>query len=382
MSVACRRQIVALLAALTAFVLQPGTIGRAGFDDTFNPDCPAATALPAVTGKVLTFTGGLQCFQPGSRAFGGNVQVPPDQTISQAAAPQQGQTCQDIYYHPVTFSEDTNPSDETATFPILGGVTRGQLLSSTDAQASGFQDAVVTDTKFGSYELTNPNDPNSPLQCVVTNSPFQFYCPTTGQVGTLCLVFVDTPAFTASAPPAAVVAPFFSNVLGSIQASAGTIHSAPATKGVVNTPVCFWIDGISIPQEQDLTLVLPGPIDPSGRQIFFTYFARIQFQGIDWHFNELSGDDSLAPVPAECEGQNQVVAHQYAQISEPRGNPDSSYDVTATEDYSISIVVYWYDSEGAHGPVPVDTGLKPPTLTAGPYAQFVGQVEGVPIGGQ
>jgi hypothetical protein len=377
--VASRRRIVALLAALTAFALQPGTVGRAGFDDTFNPDCPAATAIPAVTGKVLTFSGALQCFRPGSTSFGGDVQTPANQVIREAA-PKLGDPCQNIYYHPVTFSEDTSASgDPTAHFSILGNVTSG-ALSVDDANMIGANNAYVADTQLGSYELTNPNDPNSPLQCVL-NQTLHFYCPTTGAVDTLCLVWVAHP-FTAPAPAPAVVAPFFSNVLGSIQASAGTIHSAPATKGVVNTPVCFWIDGISIPQEQDLTLVLPGPIDSSGRQIFFTYFARIQFQGVNWNFDEPSGDTSLAPVPAECEGKNQVVAHQYAQISAPRGNPDNSYDVTATENYSISIVVFWYDSDGAHGPVPVDTGLKPPTLTAGPYAQFVGQVEGVPIGGQ
>jgi len=86
-------------------------------------------------------------------------------------------------------------------------------------------------------------------------------------------------------------------------------------------------------------------------------------------------------VPPPCQGQNLVTAHQYAQISDER-NADGKYHVTATERYSISVVVYWYDSDGPHGPVTVDPGVSAPTLTTNAYPQYVGQVEGVPIGGQ
>ncbi|TMC04561.1 MAG: hypothetical protein E6J41_24505 [Chloroflexi bacterium] len=378
MSAGSRRRLVAVLAALTAFALQPGTAGRAGLDDSFNPDCPAATALPAVTGKVLQFTGALQCFRPGGSApFGSNV-APADRVIREPA-PKLGDPCQNIYYHPVTFTEDTSPTgDPTGHFSILGNVTTGQL-GVDDASMIGTHDAFVSDTQLGSYELTNPNDPNSPLQCVL-NPTFHFFCPATGVVGPpLCFTWVLHP-ITGNPTPPANLAPFFANVLGSLQASPGTIHSAPATKGVVNTPACFWIDGITIPQEQDLTLVLPGPLDGSGRQVFFTYFARIQFQGVDWNF-----DDPLSVTPAQvpppCQGQNLVTAHQYAQISDER-NADGKYHVTATERYSISVVVYWYDSDGPHGPVTVDPGVSAPTLTTNAYPQYVGQVEGVPIGGQ
>jgi hypothetical protein len=138
---------------------------------------------------------------------------------------------------------------------------------------------------------------------------------------------------------------------------------------------------MTIPKEQDLTLVLPGPVDGSGRQVFFTYFARIQFQGVSWQFDEPSGDTSSAPLPPDCQGRPLVVAHQYSRISDER-HPDLSYHVTATENYSISVVVYWFDSDGPHGPMAVDPGVSAPTLTPGVYPQYVGQVEGVPIGGQ
>lgn len=384
MSVASRRRLVALLAALTAFALQPGTVGRAGLDDTPNPDCPAATALPssAVAGKVLDFNGTLQCFQPGSTNFGGDVAVPPTKDIREAA-PQLGDPCQSIYYHAVTFSEDTSATgNPTAHFPVLGGASSGALSVSDAAMIPG-SNAYVADTKLGSYELSDPNNPNSPLQCVL-NQTFHWYCPNTGVVDSFCFVWQGHD-FRVDAP--ATVPPFFADALGNLQASAGTIHSAPATKGVVNTPVCFWIDGISIPQERDLTLVLPGPIDESGRQIFFTYLARIQFQNITWDFDAPKHVTDVAPVPGVCPGLDPnmnpltMTAHQYAQISDG-DNPDNTYHVTATENYSITVVVYWWNSNGPKGPIPVQPGMAAPTLTPAMYQQYVGQVEGVPIGGQ
>jgi hypothetical protein len=383
MSAASRRRIAALLTALTAFVLQPGTPGRAGLSDSSNPNCPAANALPAITNQAIDLKAGLQCFEPGSTSFGGNVVVPPTTHITRAA-PQPGQSCQDIYYHPVTFSEDTSQSgDLTAHFTDLGGASTGQQSGFDAANVAG-SNAYMADTLLGTYELTNPNDPAS-LQCVLEPAAqFHFYCPTTGAIDSLCFVWQDNP-FVVKDPPA-TVPPFFANVLGNLNVPAGTVHSAPATKGLVNTPVCFWIEGMAPQAERRLTLVLPGPIDPSGsgRQVFFTYFADIQFQGVTWDFDELSHDNSQAPVPAECQqpGRDQLVAHQYSQISDLRGNADNTYHVVATEHYSISVTVYWYDSSGPEPPRRVDPGVADPTLTAGPYQQYVGQVEGVPIGGQ
>lgn len=379
MSAGFKRSFVAVLAALTAFVLQPGMTGRAVIDDTFNPDCPAVTALPAKVGQVLNFTGQLTCFRPGgSTAFGTNVA--PANSVVREANPQVGDSCQNIYNHPVTFTEDATGNPK-AIFAIFGNATAGSLpLADTDSAMMGTHDAFISDTQLGTYEPSNPNDPNSPPQCVL-NPTYHFYCPATGVVGPPpCYSWVLHP-IAGAAPPPATVAPFFSNVLGTIQASPGVIHSSPATKGVVNTPVCFWIDGITIPAEQDLTLVLPGPIDPSGRQVFYTFLARIQFQGVTWNFDDSSGDNSLAALPPYCPSGPLVVAHQYTRISDER-HADLRYHVTATENYAISVVVYWYDSSGAHGPVPVDPGVTAPTLTPQMYPQYVGQVEGVPIGGQ
>lgn len=379
MSAVSKRLLVAILAAITAFAMQPGIASRAAIDDTFNPDCPAVTALPSKIGQVLNFTGQLTCFRPGgSTAFGNNV-APADSVVREPN-PQLGDPCQNIYNHQVTFTEDTNGNPK-AIFAIFGNATAGSLpLSDADAAMMGTHDAFISDTQLGTYEPSNPNDSTSPLTCVL-NPTYHFYCPATGVVGPPPCYTWLLHTITGAVPPPRAVAPYFSNVLGKIQASPGAIHSSPATKGVVNAPVCFWIDGITIPAEQDLTLVLPGPIDSSGRQVFFTFFARIQFQGVTWNFDDSSGDNSLASPPAYCPSAPLVVAHRYTRISDER-HPDLTYHVTATEDYSISVVVYWYDSDGAHGPVAVDPGVSAPTLSPDVYPQYVGQVEGVPIGGQ
>jgi hypothetical protein len=377
------RRLVAALVALTAFALQPGTAGRAGIDDTFNPDCPAVTALPSVTKKVIDFTGQLQCFRPGgSTAFGNNIA--PANSVVREPNPQLGDPCQNIYNHQVQFTEDTSGNPQ-AVFAIFGDATTGSLpLSDADAAMMGTHDAFISDTQLGSYEPSNPNDPNSPLQCVL-DPTYHFYCPATGVVGPPPCYTWKLHPIPGAVPPPRSVAPYFADVLGSIHAQAGTIHSMPASKGVVNTPVCFWVDGVTIPAERDLTLVLPGPIDPSGRQVFYTLFAKLQFEGVRWHFDADPTDDTTIPadqLPADCRGVSPLVAgHQYTRISDER-NADHTYHVTATEDYLLTVVVYWIDSDGAHGPQPVDPGVTAPSLTTAPYPQYVGQVEGVPIGGQ
>src|SRR5215472_4200971 len=123
MSAQFKRSFVAVLCALTAFVLQPGMATRAVIDDTFNPDCPAVTALPKTTGQVMTFISGLTCFRPGgSTAFGNNV-APADSVVRETA-PQLGDPCQNIYNHPVKFTEDTG-GNPNAIFAIFGNATAG-----------------------------------------------------------------------------------------------------------------------------------------------------------------------------------------------------------------------------------------------------------------
>lgn len=369
---------MAVLASASAFAVQPGMTGRAATDDTFNPGCPAQTAVPQVTKQVLNFTGSLTCYRPGNIVkFGTNVA--PGNTVVRDVAPTLGEECRNYFNHPVVFSEDFGGNPKSY-FAFAGGATAGTWpLSDDDARMMGTHDAFVTDVQLGSYELSDPNDSNSKLECVI-NPTYHFYCPgPPAQLDVLCYRWQVHPIVD-PVPAPRELAPYFATTIGSLNAQAGVIHSAPSQKGVVNTSQCFWIDSMGIPREQDLTLILPGPVDSSGRQVFFTFFARIVFTGVRWDFGDYGGNNSQVAVPAECAGHPQVVAHQYSRISDER-NPDRTFHVQAFEDYSITVVVYWIDSRGAFGPIPVDPGVAAPTLTPGTLAQYVGQIEGVPVSG-
>jgi hypothetical protein len=368
------RALVAGLAALVAFVVQPGVAGEAGLDASANSDCPAAASLPAVTGQVLTFTGRLQCFQPGAPTFGTNVA--PQDFVVRDSNPFLGESCQNVYYYPVSFSEAVS-GGPWAVFAFAGQATAGTFpLSPGDATMIGGHDAYVSDVRLGSYELSNLNDPSSPLVCVL-GSTFHWYCPATNTLEEFCYTWVDHPISPISSPPPPW-GPYFAAAVGSIAGEAGTIHSSPSRTGVVNAPVCYWVDGMGIPVERDLTLTLAGPPDSSGRQIFYTFLARIRFDGITWNFDD-PYDNSTSPTPLACGSHPLLAAHQYRQISDGR-HPDNRYHVSAVEQYSITVVVYWVEFDGLHGPVQVDPGVGGAAISPNAYAQYVGQVEGVPIG--
>ena len=67
-------------------------------------------------------------------------------------------------------------------------------------------------------------------------------------------------------------------------------------------------------------------------------------------------------------------------ISEKR-SPDGLYHITASEKYQVTVDLYWVDSYGPHH-IPVDPGVPLPITVSppGPYNQYVGQVEAIPIG--
>jgi hypothetical protein len=137
---------------------------------------------------------------------------------------------------------------------------------------------------------------------------------------------------------------------------------------------------MSVPAEKDYGLILSGPPDPSGRQIFYTFLIRLFFGGIDWDFDDPLGNSETAPHPA-CGQHPQLTAHTYQLISEKRGNADSFYHVTAHEKYQLTVDMYWADSYRTYHDS-IDPGVQLPIVisTAPVYNQFVGQVEGIPVG--
>jgi hypothetical protein len=372
-----RRALTAALGLALVFALQPAAVARAGLDDTPNPGCPIVKGVPSNLGQVLEFTGSLSCFRPGGSSgaqFGQNVA--PGNTQQRLAAPSLGDPCRNTFTYNVRFTNDT-AGNAQARFAFAGGAAAGSFpLSDANAAMMGTHDAYITDVQLGTYEPSVATDPNSPLTCQI-NPTFHYFCPATGALDEFCYTWVLHPILPGSSPPQAW-GPFFAQRFGSVGGAAGTIGSAPETKGVVNTPVCFWIDGMGIPVEQDLQLTLPGAPDASGRQVFYTFLARIRFQGVDWNFDDPAGNAQVPP-PSACLGRPQVVAHTYPQISDGR-NGDNTYHVTAVERYSITVDAFWVDSDGAHGPIGVPPGVDTPNLFPTERSQFVGQVEGIPIG--
>jgi len=176
------------------------------------------------------------------------------------------------------------------------------------------------------------------------------------------------------------VAPYIAQVMAELKAQPGTINSLPNPKGLVNLPTCFWLENLGVPEEQDYSLVLAGPPDPSGRQIFYTYLIRLFFGGVDWNFDDPLGNTETAPHPA-CGQHPQLTAHSYQLISEKRGNDDGKYQVTAREKYQLTVDMYWADSYKTHHES-IDPGVQLPIVisTDPAYHQFIGQVEGIPVG--
>jgi hypothetical protein len=381
------RALVVVLAALSAFVLQPAATGRAGLDDTANAQCPVVGGLPPSTGQFLPYTGQLSCFRPGGQRFGTAV-APPNVQVRDTtnAVPPIGEPCKNLYYYPVVFGEDTS-GGASASFQFAGGGAGGTFpfgttvpvdMPADQAEMIGTHDAYVTDEQLGSYELANPNDPNSQHTCQL-NPTFHFFCPATGVDDQFCLTWVDHPIVGTLRQSA--WSPFFNSVFGSVNGQPGEIHSAPSTNGVVNVPVCFWIDDITIQKTLQLTLYLAGPPDSSGRRVFYTFLATIQFLGVQWQFDDPDDPSNLHQdlAPPACGSHPQEVGHTYRRISDER-NPDGTYHVSAVEQYSITVTVSWIDFAGPHGPQEVPSGVADPSLRPGQYSQRVGQIEGVPIG--
>ena len=380
-----RRALIAAVAALMAFALQPAAAGHAGLDDSQNPSCPIARGVPSALNQVIAFSGSLSCFRPGGQSgsfFGKDVA--PGNTQVRSANPTLGESCRDINHYRVAFTDDTTGNGAAARFAFAGGATSGvfglgsRYFTEADAAMMGTNDGFVTDVQLGTYELSNAADPNSPLACRL-DPTFHFFCPATDTLDQFCFTWVGDPISPTSSPPQAW-APFFGQAFGNLSGQSGIIRSAPASTAVVNTPTCFWIEAMGIPVEQDLTLTLAGAPDATGRQVFYVFLARIRFLGVDWNFDDWDGNNQQVPPANECLGHPQLTAHQYRQISDGRHGADNTYHVTATERYSVTVDAFWVDSSGTHGPIPVDPGVQAPQISPNVLPQPVGQIEGIPIG--
>jgi hypothetical protein len=370
-----RRVALAVAGLLVAALPLSPTVARAGLDASADPSCPAARGLPTVTRTAIDYTGSLQCFRPGAQSFTSTAsRAPETQRLDQ---PTQGAPCANITYNPVSFSE-SNQGIVKASYSFMGGTNGASVgLQPDEMVKAATYDALVADAQTGTYQPVNPSDPASALHCNL-DPGFKDYCPTGGGIGTFCYIWV-LHGITPGTAPIPAIAPYLGDVVKSIHAGGGTIGSAPSQTGVVNTKQCFWIDGMGIPAERDLVLIVPSNADASGRQIFYTFLVRIQYQGVEWHFDDPFSNVEVQPPP-DCSGRAVMTAHYYRQISDDV-NPDHRYHVTAIEHYSITAQVSWVDSDGPHPLQTVDPGVTAPAISPTGLAQYVGQVEGVPVGG-
>jgi hypothetical protein len=355
-------------------VVSPPSVLAVSDDQIGNPspDSCAPTYAGAVNdeGHLVTYEAGamISCYRPGNTGpYGARSAIT-------YTAPANGTSCELFDDVPVTLEDFpayiraawTAP-DGTAGVGEIDPAADGTLLSQA-GQVAATNDIYAVYARQGTYQngQCQPQGPWLDYCAAFQMSPVTDPC-------ILAQPHVITPA-TSPPPP---ITPYIQQVVRQIHASAGTIASLPI-RGLVNLPTCFWINGITVSPDSYQKLVLAGPPDPSGRRIYYTYVIHLWFGGVEWNFDDPFGNDQVQPNPA-CGQHPQLTAHSYQMISDKR-HSDRMYHVTAQEQYYILVNVYWADSYGTHE-VSVNPGIPMPITVSPPqYEQYVGQVEGIPVG--
>jgi hypothetical protein len=317
---------------------------------------------------------GIDCGRPGNTApYGAGSSYTSSEPVAD------GTPCTLLYYAPVRFQDFPTYIRATWTSPVGFSGAANLDPNSSGGAVSGAGAAAGTNDVFAIYSRTGTFQ----AQVCQATGAWQDFCqldyPGLNPGPDPCILTQPHVIVPADSPPPPI-APYVASVVRDLRASAGTVHSLPSPNGLVNLPTCFWIDGMGVPAERDLTLVLPGPPDGSGRRIYYSYLVRFFFAGVDWDFDDPFGNDQVQPHPA-CGQHPQLTAHSYPMISE-RGSPDGIYHVVASERYQVTVDLYWADTYGPHH-LAVDPGVPLPITVSPPqpYDQYVGQVEAIPMSG-
>lgn len=183
--------------------------------------------------------------------------------------------------------------------------------------------------------------------------------------------------------PPGFVQPFAVNLNGELKklVNPGTISSLPAQWGLVQIPSCFWLQGANVPSEQWFQLVIVGPDG-----IVYTLRIHVFLSAANWQFDDaLDPANSESPVPPQClaPGRLQLTSHVYTRVSDRDAEVDGTYHVSATLTYGVEAFQYWFDGNGAHGPlaVPIAAPANTLSVTTPFHPQAVIQEEAVPQGG-
>jgi hypothetical protein len=368
---------LAVMALVAVLITGPGALSAPDAQAASQQgggNLPVANGIPENLGKVVEVTGSLSIYRPGGKSFH-TLGSPTQQLPSLPPNAQKGQPCDVLNVVPVSFT-DILPN----WINIVGGwLLFNDAWLETGLNAEGSIRAATSDAwakevahgewwpgPNGLYCETNPGIINATVT-------YSYPCPPYDTFN--CLWWVDHPIWPANSP--VNWAPYVADASGLLKGQAGSISAAPTAKTTVGQfPTCFWIDGVGVPVERDLAVVIAGAPDASGRSIFYTLLMKLIFKGVDWNFDDASGDNGKLPnAESICGVHPFVTAHYYKQLSE--GKPGNSSHVTATETYQIEADLYWYDSGGPEQRS-VTGEIPPQVITPNSHSVMVGQIEGVP----
>ena len=301
---------------------------------------------------------GIVCHPPGGQSYG-------DKTRTVWSPPPNGTACVNYSDQPVTFHDPgaggTVYPSPWGTFSTPTNGYPGPMIVSGSSGGGNHQPAVEDAKARYAQNGTWQNG-----VCDGGKNPWSPYP----------VAYIWIPhTITAPASPAPSFQPYVDQVVRDTRARAGTVGTLPTPdRGLVNLAQCFWVQNIGIPVERDVLLVLAGPPDATGRQIFYNFVIRVRLvQPIGWDFGDQDSSE-VAPPPV-CGNHEGLVAHQYRKISAYEG--DGHYHVQATEQYTVTVDEMWDDSNGVNGPfrvyeAPITRPPQTPVLNV-----YVGQVEGV-----
>lgn len=354
-----RAALLAACAAVWMLVAAPG--GQTSQNPPQASGCSVGyQGSSSNSGSTFDVSGnaGIVCHPPGGQGYG-------DKTRTIWSPPPNGTACVNYADQPVKFNDPgaggTVYTAPWGTFTTPTGGYPGPMI--VNGQSGGgnhqpaFEDAKARYAQNGTWQ----NGVCDPGKNTWSSYPVTYiWIPHT---------------ITSPGSPAPSFMPWVDQIKKDTQARAGTVGALPTPdRGLVNLPQCFWVQNIGIAAERDVLLVLAGPPDATGRQIFYNFVIRVRLvQPMSWDFGD-NDPSQVAPPPA-CGDHAGLVAHQYHKIS--AYNPGGRYPVHATEQYTVTVDEMWDDSNGVNGPFRVYNGTIDPPPQTPDLNVYVGQLEGV-----
>ena len=383
---AAERSAIGAAAALLLTVLTPGPALALGNGQGSVPSCTRTGSANVVLGSPAQVNGDAMatCYVPGTtagRTFGPTKAWPPPPRAQPKNTFKPGDTCTFVVNQPDTFSPPATLHSQ------FFGAGWGEWYPNP-VQADAITQILDTKDAFEPFLVTGTFDSNG-------------FCTNTNLIQSLCLLGRVAPTqlpggapmcWVFRLPPQPLIMPGGLNpggvtlqilqVMGSIKGlvQPGTIKSRPDLAGLVNTPTCFYVDGMNIPQSQAYDVVLEGPDMGEGRHLFFTFRIEVSYQGTRWDFGDGSSEE-VAPPADLCGGSTAQLqtAHVYRHYSQ--GQPSDAYHVTANATYGVHVSEAWIDADGMHGLDLGNGGVPPFTVVTRPYLQRILQAQGVPVSG-